>query len=389
MMPTRTLLGIPNELLTPIFSYACADGGKTGATLSLVCREIRDICKSTGADITTAVLCGEKQLKRFLFMLRRRPYYARKVRSLFLYPTPQPLDDPTGDVRCKDNRKAVSYMLAILKTITAYHLVTLSININTGRLPHPLVPLVPFQFPSLRELSISGPLSEDSFQQSLIAPRLERLRIMDYDSVPPDFGEHLTRLFPRLTHLRIDTPSETGNSPALPRFLHAYCKLQRPSAEVPPSPPVPRAGHFAGLWGWPNLQLQLPATTVAEDLAVESASISTSRPRPKPVPPSLHRIVIAFRPSVLNAADGTVLYQRYASVHRRIYKKIASEQNFYTIAHREDEVDKRKKSMLIILPDSELYADPMNLNRRAFWIFSQDFKHWEERANGTGKGCWV
>ncbi|TCD66078.1 hypothetical protein EIP91_001836 [Steccherinum ochraceum] len=395
--PRRTLMNTPNELLTPIFSYASTDGGKTGAALSLVSREVRAICKSSGADITTAVLCGEYQLKRFFIMLRRRPYYARKVKSLFMYPTRCSLRS-NEYYPFEDNKNAVFYMLAILKTISANHLETLSINIEMGNTSQPLVPLIPFEFPSLKELSISGPLSDDAFEQSLIAPRLERLHIQNYATLPLNFGEHLVRICPRITHLRVDAPCQGEDSMALPRFLHAYCRLEHPSAEVPqPQPqalpaPLPQFHPFAALFPPPP-----PPTTVAQELGVDVETRGRGRNAQSKsvalVPSYLRRIVIGFRPlkvdDILNGGG----YRLYPNRDMTIYKKIASEQSYFAVERKEDLEtleDRRKRSMLIILslpgpPTDHSNWIPQDLVR---WRFQEDLKSWYERAT-TGKGCWA
>ena len=90
-MPDGTLANIPEDVLIPILSGAChTDGGQTGCALSLVSRAVRAFCLETGVDITSASVCGEEKLKRFLVMLRRRQPESRRVLSLFLFPTVNP-----------------------------------------------------------------------------------------------------------------------------------------------------------------------------------------------------------------------------------------------------------------------------------------------------------
>lgn len=103
-MPRPTLSTIPLELLTNILTLACDDGGKTGCSLSLVSTDIRDVCLDTGADITTASVCGEQKLKKFLVMLHRRTPRSRRVRSLFLYHCGPPLPDTSTGMNTNWNR---------------------------------------------------------------------------------------------------------------------------------------------------------------------------------------------------------------------------------------------------------------------------------------------
>lgn len=83
-MPKLTLVTLPVELLTLIFSFACTDAGQTGCFLGLVCKPFRDVCLHTGVDIQFARVCGERRLGCFLDMLEKREERARKVESLFL-----------------------------------------------------------------------------------------------------------------------------------------------------------------------------------------------------------------------------------------------------------------------------------------------------------------
>lgn len=75
----------PVELLITIFTQACIYGDKTGRSLSLVSRGVRQFCVDTGVDLTTASVCGWAKFKGFLLMLRRRARDSRRVRSLFLF----------------------------------------------------------------------------------------------------------------------------------------------------------------------------------------------------------------------------------------------------------------------------------------------------------------
>ena len=93
IMPDGTLATIPADLLIPILSQVCLDGGKMGCSLSLVSRALRAFCVNTGVDLTSASICGRHKLKRFLIMVRRRRRReTRRVQSLFLFSTPPPFD---------------------------------------------------------------------------------------------------------------------------------------------------------------------------------------------------------------------------------------------------------------------------------------------------------
>ncbi|THH26872.1 hypothetical protein EUX98_g7323 [Antrodiella citrinella] len=156
------LTNAPVELLVDIFSLACTDAGYTGCALKLVSRAFCDICTQTSLDIQFASVCGRRRMRVFLSLLKRRTIEMRRVKSLFL------CEQETRGGRWSEilhvRSDPTEEMLEILCTISPSYLQILSVEFrfhttDTIR----IIPVVPVRFPSLRELSISGPFNVDSF----------------------------------------------------------------------------------------------------------------------------------------------------------------------------------------------------------------------------------
>ncbi|TCD64626.1 hypothetical protein EIP91_003828 [Steccherinum ochraceum] len=228
--PCASFSTLPIELATTIFTLACTDGGETGCSLSLVSKGFRYVCKNSGADLTTAVVRGELRLEKFLAMLRRRRIRARRVRSLFMFFSAPDDSEERGDFRY--NKDFASLMKSILKSISPFHLEILTISSRSEE-PEPVSSVLPVSFPYLREHTIREPLSPRSFTRSKPAANVQRLFIQHYHHLPDDLGDELTRLFPNLTHLRVDVPPLKTKTPML--FLASFTRIAswRPLTPTP------------------------------------------------------------------------------------------------------------------------------------------------------------
>ncbi|KAF7290882.1 hypothetical protein HMN09_01266600 [Mycena chlorophos] len=98
-----TLLDLPPELLDFIFSSACTDGGRTGRSLSLVSRYVRDI--SAPFKLQSIALLGTMQLLNFSAFLSRHP--SVEARTKFLYiGHPKTIGNDLFDIAHYDKREA-------------------------------------------------------------------------------------------------------------------------------------------------------------------------------------------------------------------------------------------------------------------------------------------
>ncbi|TCD66079.1 hypothetical protein EIP91_001837 [Steccherinum ochraceum] len=324
------LSSTPVELLANILTLACTDGGRTGCSLSLVSKHFRESCCNSGADLSSAVVRGQFKLNAFLTMLRRRQIKNRKIKSLFLFHRTPNDSLEKEDVASQQGTLAeltfpavtelnlsdsTSLMQAILESISQFHLEILSISTSTEG-PQPVFSILPVAFPILGELTVRGALCPKSFTQSKPAPSLRRLYVQHYHQLPEDFGGELTRLFPNLTHLRADVPRQSPDTEALPRLLHAYCRLQSPDVEVPrrydlnfmsPGPLLP------------GMVITIPLVkTVAQRLKV-----SHEGPLPA-VPPLLRHIVI-----------GSQTWRDIPGLEEGLFSFLDSEDTLYKAIHEE------------------------------------------------------
>ncbi|THH16882.1 hypothetical protein EUX98_g9231 [Antrodiella citrinella] len=409
-MERASLMTTPFDILLPILSYACTDGGQTGCALSLTCKALRNICLETSVDISSAVVCGEYKLKRFLMMLRRRPADMRRVKSLFLYHSASP-ELALYDVRrLQSGIGSTQLMLLILRTINPQSLQIMSIDYYVEHPEGPLLPLLPVLLPSLRELTICGALKSDAFTHSSPGPALRRLHIKHYDRLPEDLGAQLTRLFPVLTHLRVESGANFGDdSEILSKFVHAYCRREfHASLSTSPSTTTNTTTTTTpdpGRHGFTNY-LDLPSTAPAT---------------PLPVPPLLRRIYVGFQPIAPWNAHDMLQRTLASSIHSNGLSLdiLSGEQHFYGVSSSNDDDDGdnedggRRKRTLVIKSFPSAQHDIMALftmsafessggpkrmtadERRADEVrivgerFAEARREWAVRADGTGRGNWL
>ncbi|TCD59909.1 hypothetical protein EIP91_011202 [Steccherinum ochraceum] len=343
--PRASFSTLPIELATTIFTLACTDGGETGCSLSLVSKSFRYVCKNSGADITTAVVRGELRLEKILSTLRRRRIRARRVRSLFLFFCASDDSEEMGDFR--SNKDFASLMKSILKSISPLHLEILTIN-SCSEEPGPFSSILPVSFPYLRELSIRGAPYPTSFTRSFPAPNVQRLFIQHCHHLPDDFGAALTRLFPNLTHLRVD--------------------LEDPDADPP-------GQHVFDL---ADLQHRVGGTTVTIPLKKNVAQllrIPKEGPLPA-VPPRLRRVIAGsqYCADIDTEPCGKAF----------IYHLIQREQSCFGVSTRESE-DGRSMFFLPAVNVLDVEVTEQAVDEK---LFRYSRESWLERTNGTGEGCW-
>ena len=204
---------VPTELLVEIFALACTDNGHTGRSLSLVSAYFHDVVQPVQLQSISVV--GLRQMIGFLKLLESKP---RRVNHLLiadriedLPPFAERLQDQNSRIqevrisRAAYVRKITQYYISIL-LLVAPHLHTFAIFLHFHDLVRVGVDypgLIPVTLPCLKELTVHGKVSKQSFATSFQAPHLERLHIAKYVSLPEDVPSTLSHIAPNLTHLRI------------------------------------------------------------------------------------------------------------------------------------------------------------------------------------------
>ncbi|KAH8101091.1 hypothetical protein BXZ70DRAFT_108047 [Cristinia sonorae] len=226
---------IPSEILTAIFSSACTDTGETGRQLNLVCKAFRDLCTATGVDLQYASVRGVRRMQRFLQVLGGRDKTLRKVRSLML--VERGWLERNEEAQTPDTAVLVPLVHEILQAISADHLEVLSVYFPFWNCPSHVPVLIPVHLPQLLHLSVSGPYDNGSFVSSATAPKLMRLHIFNIARLPTNFGDHLARIAPCLTHLKvsnIDSPD-----PDLGRICKSFLLSRTHPSQSSPQPDHP------------------------------------------------------------------------------------------------------------------------------------------------------
>jgi len=338
------LANVPVELLVHIFSFACTDAGHTGCALKLVCRAFYDLCVQTSLDIQFAAVCGKRSINAFLAILKGR--VLRRVESLFLC---------EQDARAYDlNVSALRQMEEILVTISSTHLQILTVEYCSAVSSFGVHSLIPTRFPSLRELSISGPFYETAFQRTCMhaLPRLTHLHIKKYRKLPTDFGPALARICPNLTHLRImHVAYNRPDGGPLPQFVRGYIRSEDPDDVVP-------------LAVNPTTSRKYKGKDKGKDKVI-----------PPTIPPCLHRVIIDFLPlPPMLSRPGTI--QLTAIAHLQMFRRFAETTRTAMVGGKRDLVVLQAPLNMFGLMENQ-------------WIPDFSEGKWMERSVGMGKGCWV
>ena len=311
----------PVEIIDQIFALACVDEGRTSHALSLVSKHFHDIASPYRFQALSIHFIED--LVRILDVVSRRPPHMRRVKHLYL-----------NIVICGwIPSKATTRIIQLLSLLSA-DLQTLSLF----TLEH-WVLIIPTELPALRELTLFAHINPPAFVGSLQAPRLERLHIAYYDSLPEGFAECISRIAPKLTHLRISNVSQDrqhGNGD----LLNAIASFN------------------------PGSSLEPKYTFPIRDTPSRKAEY------PYKFPPSLQKCIIA------QAATRTI---KYDSV-QCLYTYLASQ---LERLGAEDTSGKLHILKLAPYKRATLYWDSSHYSDQ----WPEMRKEWEERIDG-GDGCW-
>ncbi|KAI0758101.1 hypothetical protein C8Q74DRAFT_299787 [Fomes fomentarius] len=243
------------ELLREIYTLACADGGFTGCSLSLVSKHVRETSRSARFHSISLTSGTAQQLSNFLLCfhqecawVQRDEGYTPAIRHLCIsianckdtkgdwHGGPYSIDEP----RITHERQEYIAQLIAFVQFVAPNLVTLSLI----RQSFPRLDDIPCSgFPMLDELSVTAPdlfvLGENPPHP--LYPRLRRLHLAN----SPHYGLLSWvdgKRAPNLTHLRI---SELGDVDATVKTvicesssvdILTICKLMMPSLDAIAAP---------------------------------------------------------------------------------------------------------------------------------------------------------
>jgi len=253
----------PPEILADIFTLACAEFGHTGLILNLVCKVFRSVLQSTSADIQVVAVNGIEQLEGFKQMLDARAEMGvrPKVKKLLLSSIMERafLCDEEKVTEYEERRVEYfrhPYLIEhrdeesenlspklieiILNLVSADHLRILTIIIPDAC---PLPRLVPLSFPILSNLTIYDRISGSSFSGCPIAPRLQRLHIAYFESLPPNFDGTLATIAPNLVQLKISGIRLSRTATILLEILKSFVE-QSAIDNLPDLPPSIRNSKF-------------------------------------------------------------------------------------------------------------------------------------------------
>ena len=265
------------------------------------------------------------------------------ARYFIMYEVSVSIDDFNISPVLTYHQECFSLMLRILRMISPRHLRVLYIEYPYGS-PFPeAVPLLPVTFPNLVELSISGPLTPVSFEQSKLIPRLERLHIRKYTILPFSFGDELARICPSLTHLRIMALQIYNSRAVLPGFVRDF---------------------------------------------VEGES-SSWQSRSVPFPSTLHRVIIEFLPLQCSNDRDAISARSTHLAHVEIYQRIASYGRQSGITGTEDKEGSQGsfRPSLLVLPPAVAMSHVEIVGK--IWMADFSRTKWLERSTNSGGGCWV
>ncbi|TFK71650.1 hypothetical protein BDN72DRAFT_426767 [Pluteus cervinus] len=202
--------GLPLELWSWIFSYACTDDGRTGRSLSLVCTCFHEASKSSKLQSLTII--GHQQIIASAKMLVSTIPRYRRVHNLFIS-THSPSKKRQRKLAVnEDEKSATCEAITRILTAVAPQIQTLHVVFAF----HRDFFFLPVHLPVLVELTLQGPfLSFPTFSSPLSAT-VRKLSVLD---VPFDFSAPSLTAYaayvPHATHLRIAAQGTLGKE-----FIH-------------------------------------------------------------------------------------------------------------------------------------------------------------------------
>lgn len=221
--PSRTILSvlphsavgnIPVEIWSKIFSEACTDGGRTGRSLSLVSKYIRDTSKPYKYQ---CLLVEERRLRPLVNMLKRIPIEFRRIQHLFLSSNERSF---RHRVQRRDRfSSADKNRLLVLASSTLRTLEIASCHTEL---------YLGFQMPALLDLTIHNTVFSYRLPSRPIVcyPRLQRFHLAScrwmFDKM---FLSILTTVAPGTRELRVSFSCLEVGPDTIPRLLDAFAPL--------------------------------------------------------------------------------------------------------------------------------------------------------------------
>lgn len=259
------MLQLPTEILQAIYPLACVDGGRTGCSLSQVCKRIRET--SFPSRFHSVALPTPDMLDAFCALLGG-PLVGRDVivRHLFIgYTAPGPserdqmeweytqyfmsanMNDPSPPGVRALRRTWNAYYSHVIHTLKAFSRTLLSVHIGYPGMGCSLrAEDLPISFPVLNDLWLCLPLERGlrfAWSPAQVFPALRQMRLEPFAMavyIPNQEGscrafDALLATLPTLTHLYISArPDDHTLQSALVALLGASSTLKRVSIELPP-----------------------------------------------------------------------------------------------------------------------------------------------------------
>lgn len=236
--------GIPTELLHYVFLMACTDGGRTGCSLSLTSKFVRDTSRAARFH-SVLILCRHPEaLRRFLARIHADREISvttqsnmPKVRHLYLASGRRKCAgdmyiEPSADEELQNFRQDVAALIELV----APDLVTFTL-VHGGQhwtleLELPATIAVKAGFPNLEELTIVGgdlpfsepflPPADDAGDEVVPFPDLTHLHV--FRCVGSYNFRDWSRRAPSLTHVRISDLTRGPSQQVLSYVRHMYCR---------------------------------------------------------------------------------------------------------------------------------------------------------------------
>ena len=232
--------GCPNEILGLIFQEACADGGRTGRSLSLVSRYIHDTSRRYA--FQSIALYGSHQLFAFASLLDGANPEDRGIHHLYLtdrrrvwmeYLPGQDREQQlrergvTEDFHVNDPLREYSFS-AILRIFKASSSTLQTLVLLFDQYDKPLLSDA-VSFPNLHELTIhTSNIAHNAQSEIPQCLSLRRLHVIQDAFLSLPIAKSVSRLAPLLTHLRISHLLPNAVVPPMIFALDIRCTILNP-----------------------------------------------------------------------------------------------------------------------------------------------------------------
>ncbi|KDQ17261.1 hypothetical protein BOTBODRAFT_185967 [Botryobasidium botryosum FD-172 SS1] len=196
---------LPTELILVILELACMDGGQTARTLCLVSKHFYVLAKPLL--FCSIAVCGVDQIEAFSHRLEQDPLAPATVRHLFISER-MPYNRAKGS-RFPFRKMPEGMSLRIIQAVAPFLETLCYLPFNDYC---DITCLAGVSFPRSRELAITTyppPCNFDYPPPTVPIPLLERLHVRA--PYPSHYLQHLSQLYPRLTHLKVSGFEDGGD----------------------------------------------------------------------------------------------------------------------------------------------------------------------------------